>query len=228
MRYDRRNRTNLDNLSPNTRMAAYKWYQFCLDNNIDILITETIRTKEKQAEYVKNGSSHTLKSWHLVGQALDFVPVSEAGGADYNAYYRADIQRAVSEAKRLGFKWGGDWKGSWDKPHLEYPYKGYGTDKKLECVPIVKNLKGDDDGMTAAEMNELDELKDTVNAQSDRITKLEKLHSSEIPKWAEMAVKSAYEAGLIDTPKGGSEDFYRVLTVLYRGGLLNARGEDKH
>ncbi|MNK75876.1 Peptidoglycan L-alanyl-D-glutamate endopeptidase CwlK precursor [compost metagenome] len=227
MRYDRRNRTNLDNLSPNTRAAAYKWYQFCLNNQIDILITETIRTKEKQAEYVKNGSSQTMKSWHLVGQALDFVPVSVTGGADYNAYYRPDIQRAIVEAKRLGFKWGGDWKGSWDKPHLEYQYKGYGTDKKLDFLPVINKLKRDDDTMTAAEKKEFDELKATVKAQADRIKMLEKQNSMEIPKWAEKAVKTAQEAGLIDTPKGGSEDFYRILTVLYRGGLLSTRVEDK-
>ncbi|WP_433943453.1 M15 family metallopeptidase [Paenibacillus sp. SN-8-1] len=228
MRYDKRNRIALDGLAPNTRAVAYKWYQFCLDNNIDILITETIRTKEKQAEYVKNGSSQTMKSWHLVGQALDFVPVTVAGWVDYNAYFRPDIQKAIAEAKRLGFKWGGDWKGSWDKPHLEYQYKGYGTDKKLDSLHVITKPLGDDDAMTAAEKKEFDELKATVRAQADRIKALEKQNSMEIPKWAEKAVQAAQAAGLIDTPKGGSEDFYRVLTVLYRGGLLITRAEDKH
>lgn len=37
-------------------------------------------------------------------------------------------KKAIKEAKRLGFEWGGDWKNFVDKPHLQYYYKGYGTD----------------------------------------------------------------------------------------------------
>ncbi|SET15979.1 glucosaminidase domain-containing protein [Paenibacillus sp. NFR01] len=41
-----------------------------------------------------------------------------------------------------------------------------------------------------------------------------------IPAWAEPAVNAAVAAGLLDTPTGGSYDFYRLLTVLNRAGLL--------
>ncbi|MNO08104.1 hypothetical protein D3C81_2305940 [compost metagenome] len=44
-----------------------------------------------------------------------------------------------------------------------------------------------------------------------------------IPAWAEPAVQAAVAAGLLDTPSGGSYDFYRLLTVLNRAGLLVAR-----
>lgn len=163
MRYDKRNRTALDNLAPNTKTAAYKWYQFCLDNNIEILITETIRTKEKQAEYVKKGTSQTMRSWHLVGQALDFVPVTSTGGTDYNGYYRPDVQKAIVEAKRLGFKWGGDWKGAWDKPHLEYQYKGYGTDKKLD-----ENTNGEDEEQMNLTQTQKNMLVESLKSLYDR------------------------------------------------------------
>ncbi len=42
-----------------------------------------------------------------------------------------DIKKALAEAKRLGFEWGGDWASFVDKPHLQYNYKGYGSDKVL-------------------------------------------------------------------------------------------------
>ena len=77
---------------------------------------------------MKKGVSQTMKSYHLVGQALDFVPVDSKGNALWNGYYAKDIQKAIKEAKRLGFEWGGDWKGFKDEPHLQYNYKGYGTD----------------------------------------------------------------------------------------------------
>ncbi|WP_179085707.1 hypothetical protein [Paenibacillus odorifer] len=50
---------------------------------------------------------------------------------------------------------------------------------------------------------------------------------TEIPAWANDAVQAAFDAGLIDTPKVGSLDFYRVITVLARAGLLITRLEDK-
>jgi len=42
----------------------------------------------------------------------------------------------------------------------------------------------------------------------------------QIPPWARDAVDAAVAAGVVDTPKGGSYDFYRFLTVLHRRGLI--------
>lgn len=125
--YQERNLANISKLADNTKIAALKWYDFLVKNNIDILIYDTIRTESQQKENVKKGVSKTMKSYHLVGQALDFVPVVD-GRTDWNAYKRADIQKAIAEAKRLGFEWGGDWTNFVDRPHLQYNHKGYGTD----------------------------------------------------------------------------------------------------
>lgn len=140
MRYDARNRANLDKLARNTRKAAYTWYEYCKRIGADILIYETIRTIETQKQYLANGKSKTLKSYHLVGQALDFVPVTTSGDTDYNGYGSVLVKQSIYEAKRLGFEWGGDWKTFVDKPHLEYKYKGYGTDKVLDAAkePYIK------------------------------------------------------------------------------------------
>nr|WP_082063464.1 peptidoglycan-binding protein [Anoxybacillus sp. B7M1] len=121
-----------------------EWYNWCIANNIDILIHETIRTEEQQRENVKKGVSKTMHSYHLVGQALDFVPVVN-GKADWNGYDRQEIQKAIAKAKELGFTWGADWDNDGktsdesfiDKPHLQFEYKGYGTDKVLESKPAA-------------------------------------------------------------------------------------------
>ncbi|MCC9624752.1 M15 family metallopeptidase [Thalassospira sp. MA62] len=76
-------------------------------------------------------------SYHLVGQALDFVPVNAKGDTLWNGYSDATIQKAIKEAKRLGFTWGGDWASFVDKPHLQYDKVQYGHDKTLKPSEVV-------------------------------------------------------------------------------------------
>ncbi|ASZ66446.1 SH3 domain-containing protein [Bacillus cereus] len=128
MKYQTRNVNNLNKLADNTKAAAFKWYQYCIDNGIEVLIYETIRTVEQQREYVRKGASQTMRSYHLVGQALDFVPIQSNGTEDWNGYNKEPWASAIRYAKQIGFEWGGDWKGFVDSPHLQYNYKGYGTD----------------------------------------------------------------------------------------------------
>ncbi|MGX5620811.1 SH3 domain-containing protein [Bacillus cereus] len=128
MKYHNRNVSNLNKLADNTKAAAFKWYQYCIDNGIEVLIYEIIRTVEQQREYVRKGASQTMRSYHLVGQALDFVPIQSNGTEDWNGYNKEPWASAIRYAKQIGFEWGGDWKGFVDSPHLQYNYKGYGTD----------------------------------------------------------------------------------------------------
>lgn len=146
MYYDKRNRAALAELAPNTKAAANKWYDFVKKEGIDLLIYDARRTEAEQRANVASGASQTMKSYHLVGQALDFVPIKN-GKAVWNGYESADIKKAIKEAKRLGFEWGGDWRGFVDKPHLQYKYKGYGTDKAISAskpsAPKASAPKGD-------------------------------------------------------------------------------------
>ena len=136
--YHERNIMNLKKLGPNTRAAAEKWYQYCIDKKVDVLIYETIRTVEEQKRNVAGGKSQTMKSYHLVGQALDFVPIKN-NKSDWNGYNEKSIQEVIAYAKKIGFEWGGDWKGFVDSPHLQYNYKGYGTDKSVTSTVKESN-----------------------------------------------------------------------------------------
>ncbi|EPC5303545.1 M15 family metallopeptidase, partial [Listeria monocytogenes] len=88
---------------------------------------ETIRTKEQQSANVASGASQTMRSYHLVGQALDFV-MAKGKTVDWGAYRSDKGKKFVAKAKSLGLEWGGDWSGFVDNPHLQFNYKGYGTD----------------------------------------------------------------------------------------------------
>lgn len=131
MRYNSRNIATLKELAPNTQVAAMKWYDYCVENKIELLVTDGLRTEAEQRANVARGASKTMKSYHLVGQAFDFVPIDSKGNALWTvaAYKTAKIKKAIDYAKVLGFEWGGDWKSFLDCPHMQYNYKGYGTDK---------------------------------------------------------------------------------------------------
>lgn len=140
--YQTRNLENIAKLAPNTRAAALKWHDYLVANNIDILIYETIRTEARQKELVAQGKSQTMKSYHIVGQALDFVPTNSKKEALWNGYGNAKVKQAIAKAKELGFEWGGDWKSFVDKPHLQFNYKGYGTDKTAASTGSTTSKPG--------------------------------------------------------------------------------------
>jgi len=91
-------------------------------------------------------------------------------------------------------------------------------------VDRLKN--GGDCEMTAEEKATLRALQETVEAQAKRIATLEaNAKMAEIPVWAVDACVAAKRAGAVDTTAGGSYDFYRLITVMYRRGFFDAREE---
>ncbi|PGO32322.1 peptidase M15 [Bacillus cereus] len=153
MKYHTRNVDNLNKLADNTKAAAFKWYQYCVDNGIEVLIYETIRSIEQQRENVRKGASQTMRSYHLVGQALDFVPINSSGTEDWNGYNKEPWASAIRYAKNIGFEWGGDWQGFVDSPHLQYNYKGYGTDTFGKGTQNVPSPLPANDGTGVAYVN---------------------------------------------------------------------------
>ncbi|EAE2620433.1 M15 family peptidase [Listeria monocytogenes] len=125
--YYSRSLANVNKLADNTKAAARKLLDWAEKNGIEVLIYETIRTKEQQAANVASGASQTMRSYHLVGQALDFV-MAKGKTVNWGGYRSANAKKFIAKAKALGFTWGGDWDGFVDNPHLQFEYKGYGTD----------------------------------------------------------------------------------------------------
>ncbi|NVR75141.1 M15 family metallopeptidase [Listeria monocytogenes] len=125
--YYNRSLANVNKLADNTKAAARKLLDWAENSDIEVLIYETIRTKEQQSANVASGASQTMRSYHLVGQALDFV-MAKGKTVDWGAYRSDKGKKFVAKAKSLGFEWGGDWSGFVDNPHLQFNFKGYGTD----------------------------------------------------------------------------------------------------
>lgn len=170
MIYDTRNRTNLNKLADHTKLAAINWYDYCINNQIQLLIYETIRTVEQQKLNVANGKSQTMRSYHLVGQALDWVLVDANGTALWNGYKTPNADKVINYAKKLGFVSGRDW--GWDAPHLQYEYKGYGTD-------TFGKIKENGDELTMSHYNE---LKNMITELQKENTELKKQLANKIDK----------------------------------------------
>lgn len=107
---------------------------------------------------------------------------------------------------------------------------GYATDpqyaQKLRNIIAAHNLKHYD---TEAEVQKqmIGELKKQIEQltaeQAQLRQRLETLESRarvDVPAWAREAVDAAVKAGIVDTPEGGSLDFYRMLTVMHRTGHI--------
>lgn len=95
--------------------------------NRPIRITEGFRSTERQNELYAQGrttvgnivtNAKGGESFHNYGIAFDVVFIEDG----YNAPEK-DWELLGFMGKRLGFDWGGDWKGFTDKPHFEMPLK---------------------------------------------------------------------------------------------------------
>ncbi|MEW6537398.1 MAG: M15 family metallopeptidase [Pseudomonadota bacterium] len=94
---------------------------------VDFMITEGLRTAERQAALVKAGASHTTRSRHLTGHAVDVAALVEGQVRwDWPLYGRiAEAFKAAARDLKTPLIWGGDWKTLRDGPHFELDRKAF-------------------------------------------------------------------------------------------------------
>lgn len=102
---------------------------------VPFIVTEGLRTPERQAALVEAGASRTLKSRHLTGHAVDLAywlddgdGDPEAGEArwDWPLYAQiAAAMKAAAQAEGVKLVWGGDWPRFRDGPHFELDRRAY-------------------------------------------------------------------------------------------------------
>ncbi|WP_029269614.1 M15 family metallopeptidase [Virgibacillus alimentarius] len=105
--------------------------------NIHVVITETVRTMEKQEELYAQGRSsegniityaQAGESYHNYGLAIDFAIENSQGDVIWDTSYdgnnngKSDWLEVADIAKELGFEWGGDWPNFKDFPHLQMSF----------------------------------------------------------------------------------------------------------
>lgn len=93
------------------------------------VVTEGLRTKERQAELLKAGATRTMNSRHLTGHAVDLaVKVGDAIRWDWPLYDQlAQWVKLAAAEMDTKIVWGGDWKTFKDGPHFELDRETYGA-----------------------------------------------------------------------------------------------------
>ncbi len=96
-----------------TAAIAKSPYQF--------VISDGLRTAERQKQLVAAGKSKTLKSKHLTGDAFDIAIIIDNRVTWDKKYYTelSDIFKSVAEEQGIKIKCGVDFKGFFDGPHYE-------------------------------------------------------------------------------------------------------------
>lgn len=134
MKLDARSITRLQGVHPDLVAIANRAAEITVQ---PFIITEGLRTLERQKKLVAAGASTTLRSRHLTGHAFDVAAFIDMDGTgDYtsgdNIRWDWPLYKTISisikdAAKELGFpiEWGGDWRTFKDGPHFQLPWREY-------------------------------------------------------------------------------------------------------
>ena len=87
----------------------------------DFVVTEGLRTVERQKFLVKTGKSTTMNSKHIIGKAFDIAILVDEKITWEHKYYTEFAIEFKKLAKFLNFNvtWGGDWHSFVDCPHFQ-------------------------------------------------------------------------------------------------------------
>lgn len=94
---------------------------------VDFMITEGLRSKERQKKLFASGATRTMNSRHITGHAIDVAAVVN-GEINWSwALYEkiAEAIKAAAKELRVPIIWGGNWKTFKDGPHFELDRKFY-------------------------------------------------------------------------------------------------------
>ena len=96
-------------------------------SEIDFVVLEGLRTKQRQSQLLKAGASQTMNSRHITGHAVDLGAwVNKEVRWDWPLYHKiAKVMKQAATDLNVPLVWGGDWRTFKDGPHFELDRKTY-------------------------------------------------------------------------------------------------------
>lgn len=181
---------DINQLTPVAQTACNLFISKCKEAGLNVLITETLRTQERQnylycqgrtvAQAVAKGINKdfatkycnpnanqvtwTLSSNHKTGMAWDIC--KNIKGQEYSD--KSFFEKAGKIAKELGIEWGGTWKTSPDTPHFQ-------VDKNWKAPATVAPKGEYKVSKTNLELNGVIKEVDTINIDGFNYIKLRDL-----------------------------------------------------
>lgn len=202
---------DISELTPAAQRACRLFLERCAQRGLDVFITETYRSQERQ-DYLysigrtRSGSkvTWTRNSRHTSRRAWD---IACRGGTLYNAVVLAQCGAVAAE---LGITWGGTWRTP-DTPHFE----------------VSENWKysEEDEPMTEAERQKMKDIDDSltnlygiVNRMVEEMKKKDVVYNTvdEVPEWGRAAVQRLIDAGKLN----GTGDTLALDATLLRAIVI--------
>lgn len=87
----------------------------------DFMITQGLRSLSEQKRLVAQGKSKTMKSYHLLGKAVDIALIVD-GVVNWEYPLYREVAKHIKKIAReqgVNITWGGDWKTFKDGPHFQ-------------------------------------------------------------------------------------------------------------
>lgn len=191
-------------LTPSAQKACNLFMAECKRQGLNVLITETYRSQERQNYLYSLGRTRTgnkvtwtKNSRHTSRRAWDIC--KNVKGEEYSD---SGFFKACGEiAKRFNITWGGDWETP-DTPHFEISADwSYNESEDID-------------------MDELNKLKAEVAELQEELKKVNKVYNYivELPDWAKPTILKLYEKGII---KGVGEDKLDLTMPMIRMFVVN-------
>jgi len=164
-----------------------------------------------------HGKSVSSKTWEVIdGVRYEDVTANwraydsiEDGFKDQDLLFARERYRRVREAR------------SPQEQSIALYACGYATDPKYAMQLNVYIDRFDLIQYDKEVTDMLDELTRQIGQLKQDVQALKSnARLDEAPDWAKDAVQSAVAAGVIEEPENGSLDFYRILSILHRKGLV--------
>jgi len=131
-RWSDRSLKSMDGIHPDLRRVLDDALQ---SSPHDFVVTEGLRSIERQRELLRIGASKTLNSRHLTGHAIDlyaWVDMNVDGKVVFEEMSNVHLLTAIANAIKASaakldtpIVWGGDWRKFRDLPHFELNRKVY-------------------------------------------------------------------------------------------------------
>lgn len=166
------------------------------------LVTETVRDDAYQKMLAEKGyaaKGAVTPSFHAEHAGLAFDICKNEKGHEYDD--PVFFERMGALGKKVGFSWGGDWKGFPDRPHFQWDANGAYTGAMVRArryPPLMPRFKEEE--MTQQEFNERIEVYFRSLAQREPAP-----WSAEARAWAE-------QTGLIAGDETGNKQYKSFLT----------------
>ena len=194
---------DISELTPTAQKACNLFLEKCKTSGLNVLITETYRSQERQNYLYEQGRMRpgnkvtwTKNSRHTSRRAWDIC--QNVKGKEYadSGFFKACGQIA----KELGITWGGSWKQA-DTPHFEIDTNW--TEQK-EDNAMTEQERGKFNALVEAVEN----LTHTVDKLADRIRTLENpmiynYIDENMPLWARDTIQKLVDKGLLVGDENG-------------------------